>query len=580
VRALRRLESLHKLVNVLRPSSIRGKIIGFALLATLLPSITMGWLSYRNNLNVLEEKLSKELTSITSQTSRELDLWVKERHYEIRVFASSYEVSENLERISESGSSAAGSRLALGRLAAYVKSVEQRFTDYRELAVLDLTGAVVATSAEPGTSVKLPADWMAIVRSEGMIVGDPYWDSTRSEMAMIIAEPVRGARESLLGLLAAKLNLIGVEALLERGAQGTTSRLQVINRKGVILCSAPPESGAPAAPLRLQAEETKSLFSDHSTPIEFVNARGESVVGILHKARGLNWGVLAEKNRELEFAEIARVRDVTIVLAASMLLGIGAAAYLLGLSLVRPLNSLIRAAGAVAGGDLDVDLPVSGGGEVGYLTVVFNRMVARLRTAREEIEATNKALVDKNEELHKLSITDGLTGLHNRSHMSGTIVSELKRAERNGYPVSILMMDIDFFKNFNDEKGHQAGDEVLRGVARVLKETLRDADYAARYGGEEFLILLPHTGSEEAIRTAERIRARVEQALRYLDPDGDPITMSVGVASSVDYGHESVTLIRRADIALYEAKRTGRNRVVAAWTADMEPSGNPTVAGS
>jgi diguanylate cyclase (GGDEF)-like protein len=565
--------TIARIESILRLDSIRSKIISFAVLATLLPSLGMGWLSYRNNLRVLEEKITQELGGITHRSSREIDLWLKERQYEIRVFASSYEVAENLERISGAPTSSPARTLALNRLADYLKSVEGRFSDYDELAVLDPSGAVVATS-EPGRSdLALPPDWEQTLRSDTRVAGKPYWDPNRGAATMILAEPVHGSREGLLGLLAARLNLQRADTVLKSQAPERAEQLHVITRDGMILASFPPLTGVPSPP-SLPADQTKRLFSSNGSTLELVDAQGQEVVAALQVVGRVDWGVVAAKDRATEFAEISRVRNVTIVLMASILIGIGAAASVLGLTLVRPLNRLIRGAGKVAGGDLDVDLPVSSGGEVGYLTVVFNHMVARLRTAREEIEATNRALLDKNQELHEISITDGLTGLHNRKHMNETVVAELARAERHNHPVSVLMMDIDHFKEFNDTFGHQDGDELLIGLAKLLRETLRTTDYAARYGGEEFLILLPHIALDEAVQTAERIRSRIEDADLGGRPDSRPVTISIGVATFPGCGKDGETVIRAADVALYQAKRKGRNRVVPAVPASSMAEGS------
>jgi len=558
----------------LRLSSIRSKIIAFSLVATLLPSISMGWQSYRNNLRVLEEKIEKELAGITSQASREMDLWLKERQYEIRVFASSYEVAENLEALSGARLPSGGKGLALGRLGDYLKSVSQRFSDYEEMAVLDLTGTVVATSAAEASGFPLPAGWQAVAKAAELVVGEAFWDEKRNRAAMVLAEPVRGPNEGMLGVLAARVNLAEVRSILEAQLRGGADQLLVITRGGMVIESFPPIAGAGSLTI-LPAEVTRPLFSGGARPTEFVSIGGREVVGALGTAQRLDWGVIAEKNKATEYAEVARVRNVTVVLVLSLMIGIGAAAYILGLTLVRPLDRLTRGAGKVAGGDLDVDLPVSSGGEVGYLTVVFNRMVARLRAAREEIEATNAALVEKNRELREISITDGLTGLFNRKHLNETLALEFSRASRHGHPVSVLMIDIDYFKSFNDARGHQAGDEVLIGLARILKETLRLTDFAARYGGEEFLVLLPHTAREEAMLTAERIRVRVEEARLGLKADGSPITLSLGVACCPESGTEPDKVIREADIALYSAKRGGRNRVSPARTMAEIESGNP-----
>jgi diguanylate cyclase (GGDEF)-like protein len=199
----------------------------------------------------------------------------------------------------------------------------------------------------------------------------------------------------------------------------------------------------------------------------------------------------------------------------------------------------------VAPHDLEVDLPVESRGEVGYLTAVFNRMVSRLRHGREELQ--------------KLSITDGLTGLYNRRHLMETLSVELEQA-RNLYPVAVLMIDIDHFKQYNDSQGHLAGDALLVQVATLFKGAIRDDDYAARYGGDEFLVLLRATGQNEAVPVAERLQAHVAQARAA----GGHVTVSVGIAAFPTHGTTPEALIAKADAALYEAKKSGRNRIALA----------------
>jgi diguanylate cyclase (GGDEF)-like protein len=218
----------------------------------------------------------------------------------------------------------------------------------------------------------------------------------------------------------------------------------------------------------------------------------------------------------------------------------------------------------VAAGDLEVDLPVLSRSEVGYLTEVFNDMVARLRQGREELAAINKTLREKNKELHELSITDSLTGLYNRKHLMETLDNEVARSKRHKHDFAVLVIDIDHFKEYNDTYGHLAGDEVLSRLASVFKKSVRSCDYVARYGGEEFILLLPEIGPEDGVKTAERIQKKVAKG--NFSGDGEPIkvTVSVGVASYPRDGDDPQAIIRQADDALYQAKESGRNRVVLA----------------
>lgn len=166
-------------------------------------------------------------------------------------------------------------------------------------------------------------------------------------------------------------------------------------------------------------------------------------------------------------------------------------------------------------------------------------------------------------EAHRLSLVDPLTGLWNFRKLDLDLHSHLTKARRYGHPVSFLMIDIDNFKNFNDEHGHIAGDTVLKCIAAVISDAVRDADEVYRYGGEEFCVLMPETPKDGAVQVAERIRESVQQACFTLDESGTEcrLTVSIGIATFPEDALEIGDLIKRSDFALYDAKRSGRNRV-------------------
>ena len=169
--------------------------------------------------------------------------------------------------------------------------------------------------------------------------------------------------------------------------------------------------------------------------------------------------------------------------------------------------------------------------------------------------------------LRSLASVDGLTGLSNRRCLDETLEQECRRAQRTNMPVSLLMIDIDCFKAFNDDFGHQAGDDCLKQVAAVISgELLRPGDIVARYGGEEFAVVLPAAQLRGAESVADRLLTAVEGlAIRHPSSPHGVVTLSVGVASSVESAIVTPAgLISLADGALYRAKRGGRNRVATA----------------
>lgn len=186
----------------------------------------------------------------------------------------------------------------------------------------------------------------------------------------------------------------------------------------------------------------------------------------------------------------------------------------------------------------------------------------------EDLLATKARLETANHELEALATADGLTGLSNRRAFDEALETEWRRATRTRKPLSLLIVDVDSFKAFNDRYGHLAGDDCLRRVAGMLALTVRRAgDVAARYGGEEFAILLPDTPLPNAAVVAEEIRRNVQMLGIPHDSSGVArvVTVSVGFASTMrEGGEEANALVRAADAALYEAKTSGKNRAVAA----------------
>ncbi|MEJ5169775.1 MAG: GGDEF domain-containing protein, partial [Fimbriimonadales bacterium] len=187
-------------------------------------------------------------------------------------------------------------------------------------------------------------------------------------------------------------------------------------------------------------------------------------------------------------------------------------------------------------------------------------IVSQMETIRriaDELAEEKAKLEEANARLEQLALTDGLTGLPNHRHFQEELERSCKRAERDGQPVSLLMLDVDFFKQFNDTFGHPAGDQVLRRVASIIAGAVRGSDVAARYGGEEFAVILPNTDEAAALEVGERIRAAVEGA----EWPQRQVTVSIG-ASTQPVGRPSPKrAIAEADEALYRSKKAGRNRV-------------------
>ena len=232
--------------------------------------------------------------------------------------------------------------------------------------------------------------------------------------------------------------------------------------------------------------------------------------------------------------------------------------------------------------DADLEKAISVGGDDYLIKPVSETVLAakvramqRIAQMRFSLLVLTRKLDDANQELTRLSSLDGLTGISNRRQFDETLLREWRRLGRQGRPLSMLLCDVDYFKQFNDAYGHQVGDECLKAVARTLKDTLRrPADLVARYGGEEFAVILPDTEITGALQVAEAMRSAVEglNITHRYSKGASVVTISIGVASTTPSrtGSDSSALLKRADDALYQAKQAGCNRIAAAVVSAID----------
>lgn len=218
--------------------------------------------------------------------------------------------------------------------------------------------------------------------------------------------------------------------------------------------------------------------------------------------------------------------------------------------IVSPLRGMLRTTKAITGGDFTQKIEVLTQDEFGQLGQAINYMAERIKERLDYAE--------------HLATVDGLTGLYNHRFFQQRLIQEVERANRTGSKLSLILMDIDYFKHYNDNLGHPAGDKLLQQMAKILLSCVRTVDVVARYGGEEFAVILVDTGALDAYEVGERIRVSVEQYEfdgRANQPNGK-VTISLGIASYPENAYTKDDLIKLADDALYKAKYISKNKVV------------------
>lgn len=535
-------------LHALRLDTMRAKFVAFAVLATLVSTVTMTWMLYGRSRRSLSDRVGTELRGLSSDVARELDGWFDQRVYDLRLRASPYVVSDNLAR-----ASGRGAAQALVRLRDYLNTVRQNLPAHDGLAIMGADGQVL-TSSGSRTGLRLTPDRMNTLRTRDALVGDPFWDAALGKAAIVLVVPIRRDDGLFLGALGAKVNLDGPTATLQQLSQDPSRELYVITEQGRVVISSAGNS-AELMKTTLPDATTRGLVEREGQTVTQSRPQDREVVAVLRRIPELRWAAIAETPRAEAVREAGALRFRVVLLMIALLAAVGLLAFVAGLFLTRPLERLTEAAARVAAGDLSVELPAGGSGEIGYLTRAFGTLVSRLRER------------DSQSELEKLSLTDSLTGLYNRRHLMGTLASEVQRSRRLRRAFSVLLADVDRFKQYNDTHGHLAGDAALVKIAEVFRKTTRQVDCVARYGGEEFVVMLLEANIATATLVAERIRARVADQ----DLGAGQLTLSIGVAEYPDGGETPEELIATADAAMYKAKSGGRNQVVVAGTTEQRP---------
>ncbi|HET7433145.1 MAG TPA: diguanylate cyclase [Thermoanaerobaculia bacterium] len=294
-----------------------------------------------------------------------------------------------------------------------------------------------------------------------------------------------------------------------------------------------------AGTLRGRVKAFRTIVSEPSPRLTDVDATSLAVISEAQRIIDARKQEIARQLPELQRESRAMMSSGLAVAWILALVSFAAVTVTLR-KVVRPIEELSSAADRIAAGDLTARAPVAGDREIATLGIAFNRMA---------------------DELKARARTDELTRLPNFRAFRERIDEELERADRYPERFGVLVLDLDRFKKYNDSFGHLAGNEALRRVSESIRQTIRTVDFPARYGGEEFAVILPQVDGLALAAIAERVRANIEAL--PAPADGSAVTVSIGAALYPDDGADRETLFQKADERLYEAKRLGRNRVVA-----------------
>jgi diguanylate cyclase (GGDEF)-like protein len=441
---------------------------------------------------------------------------------------------------------------------------------YRTVGIILPNGDIYcnATTApvEPNVNVK-DRDYFQLAMSSGKFAVGGYQIGRFTGLPAInLAQPVLDASGKVIAIAYAALNL-GVfdeQSELRSGfsSRGKDRVVTIADHNGVVLAQFPTHHATIGQKIRnpqvLQSvmEQRRGVFSvldiDGNQRLFAFDSVGVNPDG-KPQVRVLISTAISEINDD---ANRTLHKTVMIVVGMSVLLLL-LAWYGAEIFFTRRFRILLAMTARVRAGDFSARSGFGEGREE------LNQLGVALDEMANELQNRDKLLQDALERLRSQAITDELTGLFNRRHLWNALEAELVRARRKRMPMAVMLFDIDHFKALNDQWGHEAGDMVLQGIARVVRRVVRGTDIVARHGGEEFVVVMPEASEEVALLRARELRVRIaEMSVNYQGQSLGKITVSIGVAVSADASQSGELLVREADTAMYEAKTRGRDQVV------------------
>lgn len=452
-----------------------------------------------------------------------------------------------------------------GKTQSAIEPVFKTINAFETVGIADINGNVKVTVPEQapvlGKNISDRPYFQAAVSSGRSFISEPLVGISGKDL-VVVASPIKDRSGKISGIVAASINLrksTKFADIIRNESLDPGMMIQIVSRNGKIVYHPDKKMIArnihPYQVFRdvLQGEAGSREITVEDTPV----LAGHAPV------KELGWRVLVLYPISTALASAFYLRDIMIVATVLISLLVFFITYLESRAIVRPLEMLLEGVKRVAEGDYQIAVNVTSQNEIGLLAESFNTMVARFKEMREDSLEKKAELEKINIELEVMAITDGLTKLYNHRYFQDCLDKALSLTASEGKSLTLLIIDIDYFKYYNDLFGHQSGDRLLEELAQLLIRELGPNDMVARYGGEEFTVILYDSDNKHGLAVAEKIRTAIETFPFYgreQQPEGK-VTVSIGVASCPENAKTKEELVRLADEALYKAKSFSRNKV-------------------
>jgi len=533
--------SLSRVVE--RFKTLRFQILGIVVVSVLVPSFLAGWLASSRISDILRDQVFREIETKTERLAEQVLDWIDTRAADVQDFAlTSILLQEEVRTLIGKAvpQKRADSISNVNRYLTYLLEDNQYFD---AITILAPDGSPLATQPSETNFID-PAQPLDVLGTAPVVMEISHSGSS----GLVVAQRMEltGGQGSAIFTARIKGNLLD-ETIKKLSTAGSV--VYLLDQEGHIKganIDLPPGETAPAGAVALLQN-----FATHSI---YLGINGKEVIATAVPMTSLPWGIVLETSRKEAFSPLTIFR-FQMILMALVLAGIFLVpAVFFARTLVLPLEELSHTSRRIKSGEPGLQVESSTRGELGEFIATFNSMSVSLKESIEEIHVVN-------DQLRLMTITDPLTGRHNRRYVKDYLTRELQLVARTRHPFTVLMLDLDSFKKYNDTYGHIAGDEALRQLGDILVGSVRQSDVVGRFGGEEWIICLNHTDKESGEITAEKLRKAVAGNIFHLKGENTRITVSIGVATAPVDGIDYEEIIEAADSALYMAKEAGRDCV-------------------
>jgi diguanylate cyclase (GGDEF)-like protein len=432
------------------------------------------------------------------------------------------------------------------------------------IAVFDDQGRKqdVISSSPIGVPAKLPEDMLKTAAEQGRYYGLVNGDGHTKKLGILLPW---WRRSDIFAYLYTEMALSPISAYMKDislSRLGSDDLVCVFDRTGnVILPLDEARQDFLASVLShgfiMEDSEADELFfdGDFIATQNYTDQEKGKMLGALISIPELSWAVFIQQPYDAVYWSLGRMRRLSILVGVLSLCFAVLLAFLISRYITRSIAKLIYGARQVANRNYTFKVDIQSKNEIGELADTFNQMVDQLNLHRKHIERQQN-------KLKILAQTDALTGLNNHRHFMEELTSEVQHAIDSHTPLSVMILDLDEFKEINDTYGHLVGDQVLLTTAEIIKRHLRSSDIIARYGGDEFCAALTNTAAPRARRVATKIRKEIADNIFSADGAAKfKITCSIGLTQFHKNMENTLEVLKLADQALYKAKSAGRNRV-------------------